>query len=78
MDKTVKEALEYATSYGYRLYEVDIRCGLAHALLAADNVSASRDQAEYAEQVSRSMGYYWGNVEANKILSTLEASAQGL
>ena len=55
----LNEALEYARAGGYRLYEADIRIGLAWAHLAADDKAAARDEASYARQLSQEMGYYW-------------------
>jgi tetratricopeptide (TPR) repeat protein len=65
----LSEALRYATDCGYRLYEVDARYGLALVCLNKGKISASKNQAQYAWQLSQSLGYYWGNVEATKIFS---------
>ena len=67
------EALEYARAGGYRLYEADIRIGLAWAHLAAGDKAAARDEAGYARQLSQEMGYYWGNKDADEVLAEIEA-----
>ena len=65
----LSEALTYATDSGYRLYEVDIRCALAYALLVKGDVMTSENEAQYARQVSQSKGYYWGDINATCVLS---------
>lgn len=66
------EAYDYARAGGYRLYEADIRIGLAWAHLAACNVNRARDEATYALQMSQEMGYHWGIVDAKEVLAKLE------
>ena len=63
------EALEYAVAGGYRLYEADIRVALAwthHAI-------AAHVQAERARRMSDEMGYYWGQVDAKKVMTAIKA-----
>ena len=67
------EALEYARAGGYRLYEADIRIGLAWAHLAAGDKVAARDEAGYARRLSQEMGYYWGKKDAEEVLTEIEA-----
>ena len=67
------EALEYARAGGYRLYEADIRIGLAWAHLAAGDKAAARDEAGYARRLSQDMGYYWGKKDAEEVLAEIEA-----
>ena len=67
------EALEYARAGGYRLYEADIRIGLAWAHLAAGDKAAARDEAGYARQLSQEMGYYWGKKDAEEVLAEIGA-----
>jgi tetratricopeptide (TPR) repeat protein len=67
------EALEYARAGGYRLYEADIRVGLAWAHLAAGDKAAARDEAGYARRLSQEMGYYWGKKDAEEVLAEIEA-----
>ena len=62
------EALEYARAGGYRLYEADIRIGLAWAHLAAGDRAAAQDEAAYALHMSEAMGYHWGEVDVNEVL----------
>ena len=66
------EAFDLARAGGYRLYEADIRIGLAWAHLAADNVDLARGQASYALQISQDMGYHWGIVDAKEVLAKLD------
>jgi hypothetical protein len=56
----LKECLAYTRASGYRLYEADIRVGLAWAYLAAGDKNAARKEASYAKQMSEGMTYYWG------------------
>jgi tetratricopeptide (TPR) repeat protein len=66
------EAFEYARAGGYRLYEVDIRIGMAWAHLAGGDDDLARGEARYALQMSQDMGYYWGTVDAKEILARLD------
>lgn len=68
----LNEALEYARAGGYRLYEADIRIGLAWAYLTAGNNDKARGEAEYALQMSQDMGYHWGIVDAKEALAKLD------
>lgn len=65
------EALDYATAGGYRVYEADIRVGLAWAHLAAGDVPAARAEAECAAHMSADMGYHWGQVDASEVLARM-------
>lgn len=65
------EALDYATADGYRVYEADIRVGLAWARLAADDVAAARAEGERAQRMSADMGYHWGQVDASEVLARM-------
>jgi len=67
----LSEALEYARAGGYRLYEADIRIGLAWAHLVAGDKAAARDEAGYARQLSLEMGYYWGKKDAEEVLAEI-------
>jgi tetratricopeptide (TPR) repeat protein len=67
----LEEVLEYATAGGYRIYEADIRLGLAWAEIADQNPVAARTQAEYVQHISTDMGYYWGKVDAAELLAEL-------
>lgn len=67
------EALNYALDGGYRIYEADIRIGLAWAHLAGGDVSTAQAQAEKAWSISEEMGYYWGQVDAKEVLEKLRS-----
>jgi hypothetical protein len=60
----LNEALGYAVEGGYRLYEADIRIGLAWAQRAAGSADAARQEAQRARTLSEKMGYHWGLVDA--------------
>jgi tetratricopeptide (TPR) repeat protein len=66
------EALNYSTTSGYRIYEVDIRVGLAWAHLKDGNSSAARTEAEQAKCMSAEMGYHWGQVDGEEVLAVLD------
>jgi tetratricopeptide (TPR) repeat protein len=82
----LNEALGYALAGGYRIYEADIRIALAWAHLAAANsprpvgegpgerereLETARAEAERARAMSEAMGYYWGKVDAEQVLSAI-------
>jgi hypothetical protein len=76
----LNEALGYALAGGYRIYEADIRIGLAWAHLALSpgpspkgrgELEAARAEAERAHAMSEEMGYYWGKVDAAEVLSAI-------
>lgn len=71
----LEEALGYAVAGGYRLYEADIRMGLAWMHRAAGNLDAARLEAERAQRMSEAMGYYWGQKDAAEVLEALEQVA---
>jgi tetratricopeptide (TPR) repeat protein len=68
----LNEALDYAMDGGYRIYEADIRVGLAWAHLAAGDRQAARAEAERAQRMSADMGYHWGQVDAAEVLEALD------
>jgi tetratricopeptide (TPR) repeat protein len=77
----LNEALEYAVSGGYRIYEADIRIALAWAHLSpgpspasGQGEEAARAEATRALQMSTEMGYYWGQVDAEEVLQALHSS----
>jgi tetratricopeptide (TPR) repeat protein len=72
------EALNYAVTSGYRIYEADIRVALAWAYLAEGNYSEAQAQAERAQRMSTEMGYHWGQVDANEVLKALEKVSQSV
>jgi tetratricopeptide (TPR) repeat protein len=77
----LNEALGYALAGGYRRYEADIRVALAWAHLnphphpppsvTGEGVAQARAEAERALQMSEAMGYYWGKVDAQEVLSRM-------
>ncbi len=66
------EALGYATSDSYRIYEVDTRVALAWTHSAAGNVTVAHAEAEHARRISTEMSYYWGRIKAEEVLVALE------
>lgn len=86
----LNEALDYTVNSGYRIYETDIRIALAWAYLAkasvphisSENKNAALanawTQADRAQRMSRRMGYYWGQVDAEKVMRKLEEMEEEL
>ena len=68
----LSEALDYARSERYRLYESDIRVGLGWMQRAAGNLEAARTEVAAAKQMSEAMGYHWGVVVATELLELLD------
>jgi tetratricopeptide (TPR) repeat protein len=68
----LNEALEYAVDGGYRIYEADIRIGLAWAHAADDNIKSASEQAQRALQMSEEMGYHWGKMDAKEVLEKIK------
>lgn len=69
----LEEGLSYAVDGGYRVYEADIRVGLAWARHASGDDVAARSEAERAQRMSVDMGYRWGQVDAAEVLATLSS-----
>jgi tetratricopeptide (TPR) repeat protein len=67
----LSEAIDYALSGGYRLHEADIRVSIAWMHLATNNFQSAEKEAKRAQQMSKKMGYYWGEVGAIELLSKL-------
>lgn len=67
----LKEAYDYAHG-NYRVYEADIRVALAWAQIAAGDKEKAKAEALHAKQMSKEMGYYWGNIEADEVLAEIE------
>ncbi|MEO1134028.1 MAG: FtsX-like permease family protein, partial [Cyanobacteria bacterium J06639_1] len=65
----LEEALGYAVSSGYRIYEADIRVALAWMHKAAGQLQTARKEAEKAHRMSEEMGYYWGQKDADEVLA---------
>jgi tetratricopeptide (TPR) repeat protein len=68
----LSQARDYALSSGYRLYEADIRVGMAWKYLSASNSQKAKEEAKLAWKMSEEMGYYWGKVDATEVLEKLE------
>ena len=68
----LNEALDYTVDGSYRIYEADIRLGLAWAHLAAGDTNRARQEAERAQRMSADMGYHWGQVDAAEVLAALD------
>ncbi len=66
------EALDCATAGGYRIHEADIRIALAWMHVAKGDMASARAEASRAKQMSEEMGYYWGKVDADEVLSKLQ------
>ncbi len=67
----LNEALGYALAGGYRIYQADIRIGLAWAHLATGDMASARRETERARAISADMGYHWGKVDAEEVLSRM-------
>lgn len=65
----LEEAYKYASESGYQLYKVDIILGLSLVLLAQGNTSKAKERIETAQKMSIKMNYYWGQLEADNLLS---------
>jgi tetratricopeptide (TPR) repeat protein len=70
----LEEALTYAVFGEYRLYEADVRIGLAWSHVTGKNLNAAHIEAERARQMSVEMGYYWGQVDAEVVLQQVANS----
>jgi tetratricopeptide (TPR) repeat protein len=66
------EALNYAVTSGFRIFEADIRMALAWAQIAASNKEKARAEVVRAKQMSEDMGYYWGKKDADEVLAEIE------
>ena len=58
------EALTYATTSGYRIYEADLRIALAWLHWREGDLVIARREADRAKRASDEMGYFWGQVDA--------------
>jgi tetratricopeptide (TPR) repeat protein len=67
----LNEALRLARNGGYRLYEVDVRVGLAWASLQTNESAAARREAGQAQRMSTDMGYAWGREDADEVLAAI-------
>jgi tetratricopeptide (TPR) repeat protein len=58
------EALTYATTSGYRIYEANLRIALAWLHWREGDLITARREADRAKRASDEMGYFWGQVDA--------------
>lgn len=70
-ENDLNEALTYAVSGGYRIYEADARVALAFMLLASGQTAPAAVEAERAGQMSLEMNYHWGQVDSARILEAV-------
>ncbi len=67
----LNEALGYCVEGGYRIYEADVRVALGWAYLAQSEKQKAKESAARALQMSEEMGYYWGKLDAQEILTRI-------
>lgn len=79
----LNEALKYAIKGGYRISEVNIRTSMAWLLLKEKEGTQSPEQekdkrlqakseANVSLKMSNQMGYHWGRIDSEEILSSLQ------
>ena len=68
----LEEALEYAITGGYRLYEADIYIGFAWASHVDGNVPNARNNAKQAMALSEKIGYSLGLRKANEVMEAID------
>ncbi|PZO41728.1 MAG: serine protease [Pseudanabaena frigida] len=66
------EALTYATTSGYRIYETDLRIALAWLHWREGDLITARREADRAKRASEEMGYFWGQVDASNLITNYE------
>ncbi len=64
----LEEGLDYALAAGYRIYETDARTYLAWMHLTAGDKVSARAEALRSKRMSSNIGYYWGQVDTEKVL----------
>jgi tetratricopeptide (TPR) repeat protein len=69
----LKEALEYATGGGYRIYEADIRIALGWVYQSKRNrikkdIERARAEVRRGLTMSEEMGYHWGKVDGMEVM----------
>ncbi|NJP04931.1 MAG: hypothetical protein HC837_04525 [Chloroflexaceae bacterium] len=69
----LEEAWNAVLIGGYRLYEVDLRVGLAWLHLADGDTTAALEQARYVQRLSSLLGYHWGDVDAATIIDSISS-----
>ncbi|GBO55788.1 hypothetical protein APA_3938 [Pseudanabaena sp. lw0831] len=66
------EALTYATTSGYRIYETDLRIALAWLHWREGDLITARREADRAKRASEEMGYFWGRVDASALITRID------
>jgi tetratricopeptide (TPR) repeat protein len=66
------EALTYATTSGYRIYETDLRIALAWLHWREGDLVTARREADRAKRASEEMGYFWGRVDTSALITRIE------
>ncbi len=64
------EALTYATTSGYRIYEANLRIALAWLHWREGDLITARREADRAKRASDEMGYFWGQVDAAALITS--------
>jgi tetratricopeptide (TPR) repeat protein len=67
----LSEALDYAVSSGYRVFEISIRVGLAWMYLASGELVQAKNEVKQAKDMSRETGFYWGKVDSEEVLKQI-------
>jgi len=70
-DNDLNEALTYAITGGYRIYEVDVRVALAFMYLGDGRAIRAASEAERAARMSVEMSYHWGQVDSADVLEAI-------
>jgi tetratricopeptide (TPR) repeat protein len=68
----LNEALSLAQEHGYRIYQADAHVALAWARYSEGDHAAALSAAKTALTMSAEMGYHWGKLDADEVLSSLE------
>jgi tetratricopeptide (TPR) repeat protein len=63
------EALTYATTSGYRIYETDLRIALAWLHWREGDLVTARREADRAKRASEEMGYFLGQIDAAALIT---------
>lgn len=66
------EALTYATTSGYRIYEANLRIALAWLHWREGDLITAQREAERAKRSSEEMGYFWGRVDAAALFAHID------
>ncbi len=67
----LNEALGYAVEGEYRILEANIRGVLAWAHISNGEGQKATAEAERALQMSKEMGYHWGQVDVEGVLEKI-------